>query len=145
MSWSRVMYSCSLWTSHSCWKWIKYFYGVSQERGFMAPRISLLYCLIIIASLIDCRAGEFVFGCFLRFSFAVCRRKTLCILHERKCFWSVNLSWLTPHLTPLFSFHCGNEAHCTLWYVRPDVHFPVILRFLHIQLLIAISEWLKAL
>lgn len=70
------MYSCSLWTSHSCWKWIKYFYGVSQERGFMAPRISSLFCLIIIASVIDCRAGECLFGCFLRVPLAVCRRKT---------------------------------------------------------------------
>lgn len=42
----------------------------------MAPRISSLFCLIIIASVIDCRAGECLFGCFLRVPLAVCRRKT---------------------------------------------------------------------
>lgn len=85
----------------------------------MAPRISSLYCLIIIASLIDCRAGECPFGCFCAFVLLCVDVELTCIVRERKCFWSVNLSWLTPCLSPLFFYHCGNEAHHPFWNVRP--------------------------
>lgn len=77
----------------------------------MAPRISSLYCLIIIASLIDCRAGEFLFGCFLRVSFAVCRRKTALHPSRTEMFLVGQPIMADPPPHPLFSFHCRNEAH----------------------------------
>ena len=110
----------------------------------MAPRTSSLYCLIIIASLIDYRAGECLFGCFLRFLFAVCRRRTILLRSRTEMFLVGQPIMADPPPHPPLLFSLREWAHHPLWYVRLYVHIPVILRFLHIRFLIANAEWLKA-